>query len=195
MAKQKVDEATIIKESLKLFRRKSYHTTTMADIAKACGLLKGSLYHYFSSKEELMKKVIAGVHQFFKQEVFSHAYNEALPPVERFELMLKKSESIFVDKETGQIEGNIGVETTLVIPEFKPIIQDFFRDFFDAIKTIYATKYSDEIANELAERAVAEVEGAIMLSRVFEDKSYLLNTHKRLLTRLEVQSSKLKVQS
>jgi AcrR family transcriptional regulator len=193
MAKQKVDEATIIKESLKLFRRKSYHTTSMSDIANACGLLKGSLYHYFASKEELMLKVIASVHQFFKQEVFAHAYNTDIEPIERFQLMLNRSEKIFIDKETGQIEGNIGVETALAIPEFQPVIQEFFRDFFDAIKTIYATKYSDDIANELAERAVAEVEGAIMLSRVFNDKNYLLNTHKRLLTRLEVQGARLKV--
>ncbi|MGB1248206.1 MAG: TetR/AcrR family transcriptional regulator, partial [Chitinophagales bacterium] len=146
MAKQKVDEPTIIKESLKLFRRKSYHTTSMSDIAKACGLLKGSLYHYFSSKEELMMKVIASVHLYFKEEVFSHAYNEELSPKERFQGMTDMSEGIFIDKETGQIEGNVGVETALVIPEFQPIIQAFFKDFFDAIKTIYMTKYQEDIA-------------------------------------------------
>ena len=52
MPRQKVDEKTIIKEALKLFRQKSYHATSMADIALACGLLKGSLYHYFNSKED-----------------------------------------------------------------------------------------------------------------------------------------------
>ena len=65
MAKQKLDEPTIVLEALKLFRSKSYHTTSMADIAKSCGILKGSLYHYFSSKEELMMKVIQMVHDYF----------------------------------------------------------------------------------------------------------------------------------
>ena len=185
MAKQKVDEQTIIKESLKLFRQKSYHTTSMSDIAKACGLLKGSLYHYFSSKEELMMKVIASVHHYFKEEVFSHAYSTQGDALQRFKRMIKKSEEIFIDEETGQIEGNIGVETAMVIPEFQPVIKLFFLDFFDAIKTVYASKYDDKMATELAERAVAEVEGALMLSRVFGDKSYLKNTHKRLINRLK----------
>lgn len=185
MAKQKVDEQTIIKESLKLFRQKSYHTTSMSDIAKACGLLKGSLYHYFASKEELMMKVIASVHAYFQEEVFSHAYRDDEKPLVRFKKMIAKSESIFINPETGQIDGNIGVETALVMPEFQPVIQAFFKDFFNAIKTMYAAKYEDKVANELAERAVAEVEGAIMLSRVFNDKSYLKNTHKRLINRLE----------
>ena len=54
MPRQKVDEKTIIKEALKLFRQKSYHATSMADIAMACGLLKGSLYHYFHSNKNVV---------------------------------------------------------------------------------------------------------------------------------------------
>jgi len=32
---------------------------------------------------------------------------------------------------------------------------------------------------------VAEVEGSIMMSRIFNDNSYIKNTHKRLISRLE----------
>ncbi|MBK8672517.1 MAG: TetR family transcriptional regulator [Bacteroidetes bacterium] len=40
MPKQKVSIDFILKESLKLFRKKSYHNTSIADIVEACGLLK-----------------------------------------------------------------------------------------------------------------------------------------------------------
>lgn len=185
MARQKVDEETIIKESLKLFRQKSFHTTSMADIAKACGLQKGSLYHYFSSKEELMMKVISTVHHFFKEEVFQLAYDENVAPTTRLDRMFARTTSIFINKETGEMLGNIGVETALVIPEFQPVIQQFFSDFFQAIKTVYLSKYSDLVANELAERAVAEIEGSLLLARIFNDNNFLKNTHKRLVARLE----------
>jgi AcrR family transcriptional regulator len=66
MPKQKADEETIILEALKLFRKQSYFNTSMSEIAEASGLQKGSLYHYFPSKEDLMKKVIKNVHDFLK---------------------------------------------------------------------------------------------------------------------------------
>lgn len=185
MPKQKVDEDTIIHHSLKLFRVKSYTNTSMSEIAQACDLQKGSLYHYFPSKEALMKKVILSVHAYFKAEVFDHAYNEKLSGSERLEKLIEKSEDIFFDRQSGCIMGNVGVETALVNPEFAELIRTFFKDFFNAIRQIYRTKYPDDIAEELAERSVAEVEGSILLSRIFNDQAYLKNTHKRLLARLE----------
>ena len=83
MPKQKVSVEEILKHSLKLFRQKSYHNTSIADIASACGLLKGSLYHYFPSKEALMSAVIKYAHDFFQKEVFSIAYEKTLSPQQR----------------------------------------------------------------------------------------------------------------
>jgi AcrR family transcriptional regulator len=185
MAKQKLDEPTIVLEALKLFRSKSYHTTSMADIAKSCGILKGSLYHYFSSKGELMMKVIQMVHDYFKVEVFSIAYQKDLDVYSRLEKMMEKAEKIFIDQETGSVDGNIGVETALVIPEFRPIIQAFFADFIEAIKHLYLEVFEEEKANGLAIRAVSEIEGSLMLSRVFNDKKYLQKTLRRLVKRIE----------
>lgn len=40
--------------ALKLFVRYGYVNTTIDDIADACRLTKGAIYHYFSSKEDLL---------------------------------------------------------------------------------------------------------------------------------------------
>lgn len=185
MPKQKVDEQTIIIEALKLFRKKSYFNTSMSDIAESCGLQKGSLYHYFPGKEDLMKRVIKMVHEFFKTNVFSHAYDKSVPPQKRLENLFMAAEKIFLDEEKGNLLGNMGVETSLMAPEFNTLVQRFFLDFFHAVKTIYLDKYGEKIANELAERSVAEIEGSLMFSRVFNDHSYLKNTIKRILKRIE----------
>ncbi|MBS1593192.1 MAG: TetR/AcrR family transcriptional regulator [Bacteroidetes bacterium] len=185
MPKQKVDEQLIIIESLKLFRKQSYYHTSMADIAAACGLQKGSLYHYFPSKEDLMKKVIRTVHEYFKSKVFAFAYDKSLTPNDRLEKLFDAAEEIFLNEETGSLMGNVGVESALMVPEFAELVRHFFTDFFHAIKTIYLDKYPEDIADELAERSVAEIEGSLMFSRVFNDHSYLKNTIKRVLNRLE----------
>jgi len=41
-----------------LFAEKGYHGTSIQDLAQAMGLQKGSLYHYFKSKEELLFRLL-----------------------------------------------------------------------------------------------------------------------------------------
>ena len=41
-----------------LFAEKGYHGTSINDLARAMGLQKGSLYHYFKSKEELLFRLL-----------------------------------------------------------------------------------------------------------------------------------------
>ena len=45
-----------------LFYRKGYEATSTKDIAEMSGLLKGSLYHYVKSKEEILFLVLSAVH-------------------------------------------------------------------------------------------------------------------------------------
>jgi TetR/AcrR family transcriptional regulator, cholesterol catabolism regulator len=41
----------------RLFRERGYHVTSMRDIAHEVGMLSGSIYYHFSSKEELLLAV------------------------------------------------------------------------------------------------------------------------------------------
>ncbi|MBL0389449.1 TetR family transcriptional regulator [Tumebacillus sp. ITR2] len=55
MASNKYEEIT--KAAVMLFERKGYHATSVQDIADEVGLQKGSLYHYISSKEDLLMQL------------------------------------------------------------------------------------------------------------------------------------------
>jgi len=48
----------IVSAAAKVFRTKGYHAATVRDIAEEVGILKGSLYHHFASKEELLYLVV-----------------------------------------------------------------------------------------------------------------------------------------
>jgi TetR/AcrR family transcriptional regulator, cholesterol catabolism regulator len=50
-------EEEVLDAAIELFRRKGYGGTSIQDIADAVGILKGSLYHYFSSKEDLLFRI------------------------------------------------------------------------------------------------------------------------------------------
>ncbi len=44
----------------RLFRQKGYNGTSMQDIAKGVDLLKGSLYHHFPGKDEILNELLDG---------------------------------------------------------------------------------------------------------------------------------------
>lgn len=59
--------AEIRAEALRLFASKGYDATSMRDIAKAVGLLPGSLYAHIQSKEQLLREIIEqGIDDFLE---------------------------------------------------------------------------------------------------------------------------------
>jgi AcrR family transcriptional regulator len=46
-----------------MFHRKGYAATTLQEIADAVGLLKGSLYYYIDSKEDLLYRISRSLHE------------------------------------------------------------------------------------------------------------------------------------
>jgi AcrR family transcriptional regulator len=44
----------IVDGSCRIFFRKGYHPTTIREIAKSCGMSMGQLYHYISSKDDVL---------------------------------------------------------------------------------------------------------------------------------------------
>lgn len=53
-----VPRERILIEAAKLFRSKGYHRTTVRDIAEAVGILSGSLFHHFRSKDEMLIEIM-----------------------------------------------------------------------------------------------------------------------------------------
>jgi AcrR family transcriptional regulator len=58
--------AELLALSAKLFAERGYVSTTVRDIADAAGILSGSLYHHFDSKESIADEIITG----FLDELF-----------------------------------------------------------------------------------------------------------------------------
>ncbi len=53
----------IIDAAAAIFARKGYEATSIQDVAEAVDILKGSLYYYIKSKEDLLFEVIQEVHE------------------------------------------------------------------------------------------------------------------------------------
>jgi AcrR family transcriptional regulator len=53
--------AEVLNAAAQVFFEKGYEATSIADIGERCGLLKGSLYYYIRSKDELLYEVVKDV--------------------------------------------------------------------------------------------------------------------------------------
>jgi len=55
---RKGQRARIVSATGRLFQHKGYHGTSMADIGKAVGMEKGSLYSHISAKQEVLRELV-----------------------------------------------------------------------------------------------------------------------------------------
>ena len=73
-----------------LFAQRGFKNTTVRDIADAAGILSGSLYHHFDSKESMVDEILST----FQAELFGR-YDEVassdLGPREKFEAVIRLS--------------------------------------------------------------------------------------------------------
>ena len=78
----------ILRIASRIFREKTYHGTSLHDIADAVGMQKGSLYYYFNSKEDLLGRIVMealAVIDRWLSEIAIHA----LSPPERLKEIIR----------------------------------------------------------------------------------------------------------
>jgi TetR/AcrR family transcriptional regulator, cholesterol catabolism regulator len=79
--------AEILRISGRIFREKTYDGTTLKDIADAVGMLKGSLYYYISSKEELFSDIIVEAVRVLHRSL--EGVNPEWTPVEKLRYIVR----------------------------------------------------------------------------------------------------------
>ena len=81
-------EDEILAAAARIFREKGYHGTSVRDIAESVGLLKGSLYHYIRSKEDLLARLFDGALEGTLRELETIASRDG-SAAERLRAMVK----------------------------------------------------------------------------------------------------------
>jgi AcrR family transcriptional regulator len=91
-SREKHTSSSILDSAAKVFREKGYHHASMSDIAEETGLLKGSLYHHISGKEELLHQIVLeGL------EIYTKSVQKILTGNDQPDEMLRKAIISFMD--------------------------------------------------------------------------------------------------
>lgn len=83
-------EVDVIEAAAKVFYEKGYPDATVQDIADELGILKGSLYHYVDTKEDLLFQLIEQVHSEVQRILDEIKDEEGMKPLERLALYVRR---------------------------------------------------------------------------------------------------------
>jgi AcrR family transcriptional regulator len=92
----KLRQAEVLAAAADLFAEQGYISTTVREIADAAGILSGSLYHHFDSKESMLDAILR---DFIERTLASYegVLAQDLGPTETFEALLRASLESMVD--------------------------------------------------------------------------------------------------
>jgi AcrR family transcriptional regulator len=81
-------QAEVTQAAIEIFWQKGYRAASIQDVADKVGVLKGSLYYYIESKEDLLWRIIEDVHKEWS-EILSKAGELDAGPTERIHSFIK----------------------------------------------------------------------------------------------------------
>ncbi len=192
--KGNITRERIIKEATILFNKKGIGDTSISDIQAVTGLTKGSLYFYFSSKDELtiavLKKARQDFLKFLDSSLKGKTPGECLDNFLR-EVLEKHRRTGFVG---GCIFGNTALEMSDKDRRVSSLIKEIFDEWRDRLEKIVEDAQSaGQIRNDLPARNISNhivttIEGGIMLSRLEKKEDALRDCLDSLRSLLDLKT-------
>src|SRR4029079_7326134 len=81
----------LLEGALRIFAERGYANTRLEDIAAAAGVTKGTIYHYFDTKEELLLRAIEHNHERAFQPLRQALGESHGPASSRIRLFLRRA--------------------------------------------------------------------------------------------------------
>lgn len=156
---------------MELFYFHGYEGTSISDIVKRAGVLSGSVYHFFKSKEDILLAVLQKYKEMFRAEIIDPVFSKTQDPIERVYAILDnyRSSLEFTHCTGGCPIGNLALEVSDSHPQARSLIAENFTAWKDAVKECFrdARSHLDETTDpdQLATFVLTVMEGGVMQSK------------------------------
>lgn len=154
-----------------LFWRNGYHPTGIAQILDAAGVLRGSLYHFFPTKEDLLIATLEWRLAALRPIVIQPVLDRIDDPVERVFGVLDGYRQLLLLGEfrLGCPIGNLALELDESHPRVRKLLAANFANWCDAVRDCLAPASGRFPAGtdlgRLIDFCLTVMEGAVMLAR------------------------------
>jgi len=180
MPKLKTSKSEVLQKVIPTIRKKGIANSSMSQLAMACGIQKSHFYYYFDNKEDLIKDVLATVNSYMKYNFDKIVTDDTISLKQKVALVDALIFKLFLQHEGGCVMANAALESAHEKPVYFKEIKYFFEGFIHNISLLLGERYKAGKAKSIAEQIVQDIEGGILLMRIFKDKKYLQNAVKRM---------------
>ena len=191
----------LLQTAFQLFHEQGYHATGVAMILREAGVNAGSMYHFFSSKDDLLLKVLEFALDYLEPMVMGPAEAASVDPLERvFVLLDQYREWVGANQcRMGCPIGNLALEVSDGNPAARALIHRNFENWAGRVEG-WLRSAADELPagtdlRRLARFVLTVMEGGLMQARAaghigpFDDSVAVLREH---FTALQTQAAAAK---
>lgn len=167
----------LIDAAMELFWCQGYGNTGLSQIARKADALPGSLYHFFPTKEDLLRATLDERLRRIWPDLLDPIWSKVDDPIERIFALLEgyRQGLIFMEFSGGCPIGNLALELAETHPNTRPLLAANFNNWLDAVEQCFKDardRLPDGIdTRQLATFVLTTMEGAIMLARTYRDFS------------------------
>jgi len=188
MAKEKDTRSLLLEITFEEVYTNGYQGASVLKILKKAGLNKGSMYHFFENKKEM---VLAAIRERTK-EVFGTKYEDVLNQhslyLEHFQTMLLVSYPIICER--GCPLANLIQEMSNIDADFELLLKERYERLRETIEKILVKAIEHHelectSSYHLSLFILSVVEGAILSTKALKDKAIYDNTIKSLFSVLK----------
>jgi len=160
---------------MELFAFQGYERTGLAQIARRAECRPGSLYHFFPTKEDLLRATLELRLELLAPEVLAPIWSRIDDPVERVFGLLDGYRQMLTMTEFqhGCPIGNLVIETAESLPKVRELLAANFDNWLDEVERCFAAAADrlppDADPRQLAVFVLTTMEGAVMLARTYRD--------------------------
>jgi AcrR family transcriptional regulator len=163
----------IIEVAADLFLKQGYGATGIAQILEAAGILRGSLYYYFPTKEDLLIAILEWRKKQMFPVVMQPVFDRLDDPLERVFGVLDGYRKLLLAYEfqLGCPIGNLALELSETHGRVRQLLEENFENWKRAIRGCLeeaSSKLPPEVkSEELAHFVLTVMEGSVMLARTY----------------------------
>ncbi|MGH7935116.1 MAG: TetR/AcrR family transcriptional regulator [Candidatus Binataceae bacterium] len=180
---------SILKTARNLMLKYGYAATSVDDICSRAGVTKGSLYHFFETKEELGLAVLNGFYEEGVACVANGAYAGMDDPYLRLLALFDHLEAIGPELwRHGCLMGNFACELAESSPMIRRRVAEIFEELVNRLAPIFRPiARGPKEAGELAELTLMVIEGAVIMARAHDDPRRIASGLRRFRRMIEAR--------
>ncbi|MDT0123084.1 TetR/AcrR family transcriptional regulator [Paenibacillus sp. RRE4] len=188
MTRTVFEKSDVVPLVTEVFRELGYEGASLSKITARTRLSKGSLYYFFpGGKDEMVAEILTHIDQWFVKNIFEPL--EKNEPLAAIDHMWQEIDTYFQSGQRICLIGAFALDGTR--DRFATVIQQYFIRWIEALSAaLVQTGVSKEIADQLSEEIIASIQGALVLSRALNDKSFFERTLANLSQRVSSYVSK-----